>query len=234
VQLYKIFVEGQCFTTDARTAEMCKLTENSFRDVNIAFANELSIICDEIGVDVWNLINLANRHPRVKILQPGPGVGGHCIAVDPWFIVSRSPENARIIRCAREINDGKPGWVVERVKDVVLELARKGAGGAEAEITVSCLGLSFKADIDDMRESPAVDIVRRLARELAGPVLVAEPHVSILPESIRGEKVILLSTKEAIDRADIVVLLVDHHAFREIGSGTSRDISGSKNSTLVQ
>jgi UDP-N-acetyl-D-mannosaminuronic acid dehydrogenase len=218
VQLYKIFVDGQCFTTDARTAEMCKLTENSFRDVNIAFANELSIICDEIGVDVWNLINLANRHPRVKILQPGPGVGGHCIAVDPWFVVSRSPENARIIRCAREINDGKPGWVVQRVKDAVLGLASTGAGRAEAEITVSCLGLSFKADIDDMRESPAVDIVRRLARELAGPVLVAEPHVNILPESIRGEKVILLSTKEAIDRADIVVLLVDHQAFREVGS----------------
>jgi UDP-N-acetyl-D-mannosaminuronic acid dehydrogenase len=217
-QLYKIFVDGQCFMTDARTAEMCKLTENSFRDVNIAFANELSIICDEIGVDVWNLINLANRHPRVKILQPGPGVGGHCIAVDPWFVVSRSPENARIIRCAREINDGKPGWVVAKVKDAVRGLARKGAGRAEAEITVSCLGLAFKADIDDMRESPAVDIVRRLAREHAGPVLVAEPHVDLLPDSLRGEKVGLLSAKEAIDRADVVVLLVDHQSFGEIDS----------------
>ena len=153
--LYQVFLEGECVITDARTAEMCKLTENSFRDVNIAFANELSIICDKQGINVWELIKLANRHPRVNILQPGPGVGGHCIAVDPWFIVSASPDEARLIRTAREVNDYKPEWVIEKIKQACGSLNKK-------TVKVACLGLTFKANIDDMRESPALEITKRL------------------------------------------------------------------------
>ncbi len=212
-RLYNTFVQGECVITNARTAEMCKLTENSFRDVNIAFANELSIICDKLDINVWELIKLANRHPRVNILQPGPGVGGHCIAVDPWFIVSQSPDHARLIRSAREVNDSKPSWVVDKVKTAVSALE---ATRSVDTVTVSCLGLSFKANIDDTRESPAVDIVRRLAREHPGEVLVAEPHLSILPKSLLGERVTLVPTAEAVDRAGVIVMLVDHEMFRQI------------------
>lgn len=215
-RLYKIFVQGECVITNARTAEMCKLTENSFRDVNIAFANELSIVCDKLGINVWELIKLANRHPRVNILQPGPGVGGHCIAVDPWFIVSQSPDHARLIRCAREVNDSKPSWVIDKVKTAINALTSKGSGRALDTVTVSCLGLSFKANIDDTRESPAVDIVRTLARVHPGLVLVAEPHLSSLPHSLLGERVTLVPVDEAIDRADVIVMLVDHLAFKQI------------------
>lgn len=215
-RLYKIFVQGECVITNARTAEMCKLTENSFRDVNIAFANELSIVCDKLGINVWELIKLANRHPRVSILQPGPGVGGHCIAVDPWFIVSQSPDHARLIRCAREVNDSKPSWVIDKVKTAINALTSKGSGRALDTVTVSCLGLSFKANIDDTRESPAVDIVRTLARVHPGLVLVAEPHLSSLPHSLLGERVTLVPVDEAIDRADVIVMLVDHLAFKQI------------------
>lgn len=215
-RLYKIFVQGECVIANARTAEMCKLTENSFRDVNIAFANELSIVCDQLGIDVWELIKLANRHPRVNILQPGPGVGGHCIAVDPWFIVSQSPEQARLIRCAREVNDAKPSWVIDKVKDAIQAVASASPGKALNVVTVACLGLSFKANIDDTRESPAVDIVRILAREHPGPVLVVEPHLDDLPHSLLGERVTLLPTDEAIERADVVVMLVDHQSFKQI------------------
>lgn len=216
IRLYKIFVQGECVITNARTAEMCKLTENSFRDVNIAFANELSIICDRLGINVWELINLANRHPRVDILQPGPGVGGHCIAVDPWFIVSQSPDHARLIRCAREVNDTKPLWVIDKVKAEVNAIQAAVPGRSIEAVTVSCLGLSFKANIDDTRESPAVDIVRTLAREHPGQVLVAEPHLSSLPHSLRGERVTLVPTDAAIARADVVVMLVDHQSFKHI------------------
>ena len=215
-RLYKTFVQGECVSTNARTAEMCKLTENSFRDVNIAFANELSIICDKLGIDVWELIKLANRHPRVNILQPGPGVGGHCIAVDPWFIVSQSPDQARLIRCAREVNDSKPSWVVEKVKAAVRTLLTTSFGRAIETVTISCLGLSFKANIDDTRESPAVQIVRTLAREHPGLVLVAEPYLSSLPQSLLDERVTLVSTDEAIAQADLIIILVDHQSFKEI------------------
>lgn len=226
-RLYKTFVQGECVVTNARTAEMCKLTENSFRDVNIAFANELSIVCDKLDINVWELIKLANRHPRVNILQPGPGVGGHCIAVDPWFIVSQSPDHARLIRCAREVNDSKPSWVVDKAKTAVKVLLAKSPGRAIETVTVSCLGLSFKANIDDTRESPAVDIVRTLTREHPGQVLVAEPHLSSLPQSLIGERVTLVPTDEAIDRADVIVMLVDHQSFKQIS------LSNIGNRTLV-
>ena len=153
-RLYKTFVQGECVITNARTAEMCKLTENSFRDVNIAFANELSIICDKLDINVWELIKLANRHPRVNILQPGPGVGGHCIAVDPWFIVSAAPEEARLIRTAREVNDSKPEWVIEKVKLAVAEYLMANPDKTAKDVTIACFGLAFKPDIDDLRESP--------------------------------------------------------------------------------
>lgn len=163
VAFYKMFVEGDCIVTDARTAEMCKLAENSFRDVNIAFANEMSVICDRLGIDVWDLISLANRHPRVKILQPGPGVGGHCIAVDPWFIVASAPEEARLVRAAREINDAKPDWVIDKVKAAIGEFLMSNTDKTAGDVTLACLGLSFKPNIDDLRQSPALDIATRLA-----------------------------------------------------------------------
>jgi len=203
--LYKIFVQGQCLETNAATAEMCKLTENAYRDVNIAFANELSLICDRLGINVWDLISLANHHPRVKILQPGPGVGGHCIAVDPWFIVDSAPEQARLIRTSREVNDGKPHHVVDKVKAAVKGLK---------DPVIACLGLSFKADIDDLRESPAVDIVAHLAKDKVGNLLVVEPHVDSLPASLLGLQ--LVETEEALRRAQVVLLLVNHRSFYDI------------------
>ncbi|MDR2512891.1 MAG: UDP-N-acetyl-D-mannosamine dehydrogenase [Puniceicoccales bacterium] len=205
--LYQTFCTAEIFLTDARTAEMAKLTENAFRDVNIAFANELSLICERIGVDVWELIRLANRHPRVKILQPGPGVGGHCIAVDPWFIVDAAPEEARLVRTAREVNDGKPHHVVDQVKALA-----KALGG---EPTIACFGLAFKPDVDDIRESPAVEVVNALAQCGNLKILAVEPHVRALPKRLHG-KVSLVSGDEAIAAADILVLLVDHKVFKAI------------------
>src|SRR5690606_28500817 len=172
------FVRGECVRTNVRTAEMAKLAENSFRDVNIAFANELSVICDELGIDVWELVALANRHPRVNILRPGPGVGGHSIAVDPWFIVSRSPEQARLIRTAREINDAKPRWVVEKAKAAVGGILEAHPDRSARQVTVACYGLAYKPDIDDLRESPAVAIAQALGREHPGRVLAVEPNIS--------------------------------------------------------
>jgi len=205
--LYKSFVEGECIITNARTAEMCKLTENSFRDVNIAFANELSIICDKLGIDVWELIRLANRHPRVNILQPGPGVGGHCIAVDPWFIVSKTPEEARLIRIAREVNDAKPHWVLEKIRAAALD---------QRNPVIACLGLSFKPNIDDLRESPALEITREVCAMGLGEVLAVEPFVDELPAALAGfDNVSLVSAEEALSRATIAVILVDHAAFAE-------------------
>ncbi|MDP2227822.1 MAG: UDP-N-acetyl-D-mannosamine dehydrogenase [Moraxellaceae bacterium] len=204
VDLYKLFVKGECVVTNARTAEMCKLTENSFRDVNIAFANELSIICDKLDINVWELIKLANRHPRVNILQPGPGVGGHCIAVDPWFIVASAPDDAKLISTAREVNDRKPDWVVEKVR-----LAAK----VHANPVIACLGLSFKADIDDLRESPAMEIVHDLLEERIGQVLVVEPNISRLPLNLEGA--VMLAMDDALQQANIVVLLVDHSSFKD-------------------
>jgi len=202
VQLYKTFVKGECVVTDCRTAEMCKLTENSFRDVNIAFANELSIICDKLNISVWKLIALASRHPRVNILQPGPGVGGHCIAVDPWFIVSKTPEQAKLIRTAREVNDNKPLWVVEKIVAKAQRFKNP---------VIGCLGLAFKANIDDLRESPALDIVRQLKLQNVGEILACEPNV----HSDFAEFP-LCDIDEVIDRADILVVLVDHDEFKHI------------------
>lgn len=209
-KLYSVFCQGDILITDAKTAEMAKLVENSYRDVNIAFANELSVISKKLDIDVWELISLANHHPRVNILQPGPGVGGHCIAVDPWFIVSAAPEEAELIRQARSTNDAKPGWVIEQVRQA---LDAKGSGA-----TVAALGLAFKADIDDLRESPSVQIVEQLAGKFSGTqVLVAEPHVKRLPASLSGyANISLMSTEDAVRQSDVVLLLVDHAAFNEL------------------
>lgn len=211
-QLYEIFVEGECVVTNARTAEMAKLTENSFRDVNIAFANELSLICDKLDIDVWELIALANRHPRVNILNPGPGVGGHCIAVDPWFIVNETPEQARLIRIAREVNDGKPQWVVEKVKAAVGDFLLKNPGHTAKDVTVALFGLAFKPDIDDLRESPSLAIAKQLKGELAGPMLVVEPNIREVPEALVG--CALVEPEAGIAQADICVVLVGHKQFR--------------------
>ncbi|MDP5189002.1 UDP-N-acetyl-D-mannosamine dehydrogenase [Rheinheimera baltica] len=214
VALYKVFVKGECVITNARTAEMAKLTENSFRDVNIAFANELSMICDKLDINVWELIALANRHPRVNILQPGAGVGGHCIAVDPWFIVDSCPDYARIIRMAREVNDSKPDWVLDKVKQQLdaWHKANPDAGRKQAKVAV--LGLAFKPDIDDLRESPALDIAIALA-ELGCQLLVAEPNINTLPASLSQPDVVLTDVRSVLD-ADIICVLVRHSAFTAI------------------
>lgn len=213
--LYQIFVEGECVITNARTAEMCKLTENSFRDTNIAFANELSMICDELGINVWELIRLANRHPRVNILQPGPGVGGHCIAVDPWFIVSKTPEQARLIRTAREVNDSKPFWVLDKAKLAVAEFLQANADKTAKDVTIACLGLAFKPDIDDLRESPAVSIVQHIQVAHPGRVLAVEPNITALPSSLAAG-LELVDIEVALQQADILILLVDHKQFKNI------------------
>lgn len=201
VDFYKEFVRGEVFGTTAKTAEMVKLTENSSRDVQIAFANELSMICDTEGINTWEVIEIANRHPRVNILNPGPGVGGHCIAVDPWFIVDRSPEHSRLIRTAREVNDSKPDWVINR--------AVKQANKFK-QPTIACLGLAFKADVDDLRESPAYEIVKRLRAENIAELLVCEPNLSA------HDDFDLCSVDYAVRHADILLLLVDHKQFAEL------------------
>ncbi|MBK0034724.1 UDP-N-acetyl-D-mannosamine dehydrogenase [Erwinia sp. S43] len=212
--LYNLFLEGECVVTNARTAEMCKLTENSFRDVNIAFANELSLICAEQQINVWELIRLANRHPRVNILQPGPGVGGHCIAVDPWFIVAQNPQQSRLIRTAREVNDAKPHWVLEQVKQRVAECLMASDKRA-SDLKIACFGLAFKPDIDDLRESPAMQVTRLIADWHQGSTLVVEPHIHQLPEKLR-DKVTLLALDDALQQADVLVMLVDHRQFKAI------------------
>jgi len=215
VELYKTFVKGDCVITNARTAEMAKLTENSCRDVQIAFANELSIICDKLGIDVWELISLANRHPRINILQPGPGVGGHCIAVDPWFIVSKTPEQAQLIHTARKVNDAKPQWVIDKVKIAIVDFLQANPEKTAKEVTIACYGLAFKPDIDDLRESPALQITQAIAKMHSGLTLGVEPNISMLPNaiSVNIELVPFLKAKEL---ADITVILVDHKEFRGI------------------
>lgn len=212
--LYETFCEGEILVSDAPTAEMAKLVENSFRDVNIAFANELSVISDRLGIDVWELIRLANRHPRVNILQPGPGVGGHCIAVDPWFIVDAAPEEAKLIRTAREVNDSKPEWVRAQVIDAIQDLPDS------AEIAI--FGLAFKANIDDLRESPAVDIAHSIALELPSRrVNIVEPNIFELPKKLDLLKnTFLCHIDDAIDRSDVIAVLVDHDEVRAIPSET--------------
>lgn len=207
-EFYRTFTTGTVFTTKARTAELSKLAENAFRDVNIAYANELSLICDRLGVNVWELITLANRHPRVNILQPGPGVGGHCIAVDPWFIVHSAPEQSRLIQTAREVNDGKPRWVIDQVKQ---------AADRFKNPVVACLGLAFKANIDDLRESPALAITLELARENIARVLAVEPFVHECPEKLVGfNNLEFVDVDDALRRADILLVLVDHDRFKRI------------------
>lgn len=211
--LYKLVVKGECIITDVRTAELCKLTENSFRDVNIAFANELSIICDKLSVDVWELIRLANRHPRVNVLQPGPGVGGHCIAVDPWFIVSQAPEESRLIRAAREVNDSKPQWVCSKVDVLVDELVQHTVK-SRRELKIACFGLAFKANIDDLRESPALGITLEIAARYPGQVMAVEPHIDSAPAALVEAGVDLVDFSTAAS-ADVLVFLVDHAVFDE-------------------
>lgn len=227
-QLYKTFVQGECVVTTARTAEMCKLTENSFRDVNIAFANELSLICDKLRVNVWELIKLANRHPRVKILQPGPGVGGHCIAVDPWFIVSQTPDEARLIRVAREVNDGKPDWVLEKVRAAIGAHMMQNPAKRGADVVVAVYGISFKPDIDDLRESPALGIARQFAKEHTGSLLIVEPHIETLPSGLPGATLLQLGD---VREADIHILLVAHKEFLNAApkTGVVLDFTGTWN-----
>jgi UDP-N-acetyl-D-mannosaminuronic acid dehydrogenase len=214
LSLYQIVVKGECHITNARTAELCKLTENAFRDVNIGFANELSLICDKLGINVWELIRLANQHPRVNILRPGPGVGGHCIAVDPWFIVDSVPEDARLIRTSREINDSKPDFVVRKVRQRAAELKQP---------VIACLGLAFKADVDDLRESPAVEVVRKLADAGLGDILVVEPHVNKLPRDLEHPKLRFADFEVAVKSANLIVLLVGHRAFMHVDREMLKD-----------
>lgn len=199
--LYGTFVNGNIFLTDCNTAEMAKLIENAYRDVNIAFANELSLVCDRLGIRVWEVIELANKHPRVNILQPGPGVGGHCIAVDPWFIVDSAPEQTRLIRMAREVNDSKPHFVVEKVK--------RQAQKFKAPV-IGCLGLAYKNDVDDIRESPALEITAALIRENVGTILACEPYVKDFSEFK------LHPLDKVLKESDIIVLLVNHKQFYDI------------------
>jgi len=213
--LYKVFVEGECLITDTRSAEMCKLTENSFRDVNIAFANELSIICDKLDINVWELIRLANHHPRVNILQPGPGVGGHCIAVDPWFIVSQTPNEAQLIRTARAVNDSKPNWVIQQTRNAIQQVLQEYPHKTLTDVTVACFGLTFKADIDDFRESPALEITKELAETHAGCVFVIEPNLKALPPSLVGKVEISTDPCSWLE-FDVVLILVDHKQFQNI------------------
>jgi UDP-N-acetyl-D-mannosaminuronic acid dehydrogenase len=204
--LYKTFVKGECVETTARVAEMSKLTENAFRDVNIAFANELSLLCDKMGISVWELIEMANKHPRVNILQPGCGVGGHCIAVDPWFIVHAFPHDAHLIKTAREINDGKPLYVISKVKEAIKDISNP---------KVACLGLAFKPDIDDLRESPALDITKMLSDE-GYEILAVELNIKELPKVLENRKnVKLVSLEDALKEADVIAVLVNHKEFNK-------------------
>jgi UDP-N-acetyl-D-mannosaminuronic acid dehydrogenase len=212
--LYRIVVRGDCRVTMARTAELSKLTENAYRDVNIAFANELSLICDRLKINAWELIELANLHPRVNILQPGPGVGGHCIAVDPWFIVATNPAEAKLIREARGINEARPEIICSKVR---------ASSSALKNPVIACLGLSYKRDVDDLRESPAVEIVKRLAKDKVGELLVVEPHVSRLPADLSRLGLELHDFDMAIERANVVLLLVDHMSFLQVDRNVLKD-----------
>lgn len=207
LQFYRRFVRGACVTTSARAAEMTKLTENAFRDVNIAFANELSVLADGMGIDVWEVIRLANRHPRVNILSPGPGVGGHCIAVDPWFLVHSDPDHTPLIRTAREVNDGKIGYTIGRAEALIESLP-----GAP----VACLGLAFKANIDDFRESPALKVATHLAQRFGERIRVVEPFAERLPSAFDGTGARLIDVDSAIETCPIFIVLVDHEVFKSV------------------
>ena len=212
IELYKLFVEGECVVTNARTAEMVKLSENASRDVDIAFANELSIICDQLDIDVWELIRLANRHPRVNILQPGPGVGGHCIAVDPWFLFSSAPHVSKLTAMARHVNDSKPSWVVEKIKLAIANNLIMDSGKTVSELKIACYGLAFKPNIDDLRESPALSIAHQVIEMHSGLVMLVEPNIHELPDNLNGASLVQFDV--ALSTADVHVLLVDHDEFK--------------------
>tara|TARA_R110002126_G_scaffold687_3_gene4278 strand:- start:7686 stop:8954 length:1269 start_codon:yes stop_codon:yes gene_type:complete len=226
VELYKTFVQGDCVITNARTAEMAKLTENSCRDVQIAFANELSIICDKLDIDVWELISLANRHPRINILQPGPGVGGHCIAVDPWFIVSKTPNEAKLIHTARLVNDAKPEWVIEKVKIAISDFLQENPTKTAKDVTIACYGLAFKANIDDLRESPAMTIVQKMTDIHAGRIIAVEPNIRVLSSKLKSVDLVDFSYAGKV--ADIHIMLVDHKEFKKnpVNNGIVIDTKG--------
>lgn len=217
---YQDLITGKVLQTDARTAEMCKLVENSARDVNIAFANELSILCDRLDINVWELIALANHHPRINILMPGPGVGGHCIAVDPWFIIHAGEGDARIIQTAREVNTYKTRWVIEKIHNDILTFEKENGKMP----VVACMGLAFKPNIDDLRESPSLEIVRSL-KEKGVSLCVVEPHIDSHPEFD------IINVDEAVCRADIVVFLVAHDDFYDLETSDKRvlDFCGVQN-----
>jgi len=207
-QLYRLVVEGKCLLTTARTAELVKLSENAYRDVNIAFANELSLVCDELDIDAWEAIHLANHHPRVNILTPGPGVGGHCIAVDPWFLIDSAPKQTPLIKAARLVNDSKPIFIAQ---GVLKDATQFGS------TNIACLGLSYKADIDDFRESPSIDVVDELVKDRSLTIWIVEPHSKSLPKKLQNLDIVKLSSLEdALAECDIIVLLTDHHAFKNI------------------
>jgi UDP-N-acetyl-D-mannosaminuronic acid dehydrogenase len=205
--LYKVFLQGDCTITDSKTAEMVKLTENSSRDVQIAFANELSLICDDNGIDVLNLIKIANKHPRVDILNPGAGVGGHCIAVDPWFIIHKNPTQANLIKTAREVNNSKPTWVIKKVDELLEDYFNKNLNKDRADIKICCYGLSFKPDIDDLRESPALFITRELAKKYRDKVFAIEPNI----KNLEGEDLELVELPPSDTL--ISLILVNHSSF---------------------
>ena len=205
---YSTFVNGKITLTNARTAELSKLVENAYRDVNIAFANEISIICDDLNVNVWDLIDLVNQHPRVQVLSPGAGVGGHCVAVDPWFIVASSPDQSKLVRTSREVNDFKPNYVMQSIRNIA---------GTDRKVVIACLGVAFKPDVEDLRGSPALHIVEGLAKEVNYHLLVVEPNLKKLPNSLsRFNNVQLVSLSEALKAAEVLALLVKHQSFCNI------------------
>ena len=220
MDVYRSFLEGHCvIASNPRTAEMTKLTENSFRDVNIAFANELSLVCNDLGVDVWELIELANRHPRVEILQPGPGVGGHCIAVDPWFIVSKSPDKSNLIRTAREVNDNKPKWVLQKLGASVLDYMNENPSSRMSDLKLAVYGISFKPNIDELRESPALEITQRIIKDFSCDVHIVEPNIEKLPSTLTNCR---LSKVDDVQDANIHVMLVDHNEFLTLPKPSGR------------
>lgn len=207
IDLYKMAIQGTCHGTYANIAETVKLTENAFRDVNIAFANELSVICDYADINVHDVIRFANKHPRVNILNPGPGVGGHCIAIDPWFLIASNPEHAQLMRTAREVNDSKPLHVVDKVVSVAERIKNP---------VIQCLGLTYKADVDDIRESPSIEIVQHLINKNCGEILVSDPLLNALPSDLPSDKVTFIDFEAGIKKADIIVLLTDHSVFKTV------------------
>lgn len=207
IELYQIAVKGECHATYANIAETVKLTENAFRDVNIAFANELSVMCDKAGVNVHDVIRFANKHPRVNILNPGPGVGGHCIAIDPWFLIASDPENAKLMRTARQVNDAKPHHIVNKIIQTASRIKNP---------IIQCLGLTYKADVDDVRESPSIEIVEHLIHKKCGDLLISDPLLHELPENLKADNVTFVDFEAGIKKADIIVLLTDHSVFKNI------------------